>query len=87
MSQRPEDAPMEVDLPDGGRVIVAFADVEARMGDGGIGIVTAMVWQDGSEAELERAIVAVAEGHGLRCSVSDTRHPTTVVVHSSEGLD
>ena len=44
MSRRPEDEPIEVDLPDGGVVIVAFADAETRLGDGGIGIEAKPAW-------------------------------------------
>jgi hypothetical protein len=80
VSRRPEDEPIEVDLPDGGVVIVSFADAEARSGDGGIGIAAALITVAGSEGELERAVLDEADRHGLRCSVSTTRHPTTVLV-------
>jgi hypothetical protein len=82
MSRRPEDEPIEVDLPDGGVVIVSFADAEARLGDGGVGIAAALITVAGSEGDLERAVLDEADRHGLRCSVSTSRHPTTVVVET-----
>ena len=82
MSRRPEDEPIEVDLPDGGVVIVSFADAAARLGDGGIGIAAALITAAGSEGDLERAVLDEADRHGLRCSVSTTRHPTTVLVET-----
>jgi hypothetical protein len=83
MTLRPAEAPMEVDFPDGGRLIVTFADDGARYGDGANDIATALIRVDGSESELERAVVDEAGRHGLRCSVSGSRHPTTVVVESA----
>jgi hypothetical protein len=80
MSRRPEDEPIEVDLPDGGVVIVSFADAEARLGDGGARIAAALITVAGSEGDLERAVVEEADRHGLRWSVSTSRHPTTVLV-------
>ena len=82
MTLRPDETPMEVDLPDGGRLIVSFADDEARSCEGASEIAAALIRVDGSEGELERAVVDEAERHGLRCSVSGSRHPTTVVVQS-----
>jgi hypothetical protein len=82
MSRRPEDEPIEVDLPDGGIVIVSFADAAARLGDGGLGIVAALITVAGSEGDLERAVLDEADRHGLRCSVSTTRHPTTLFVET-----
>jgi hypothetical protein len=87
MSRRPEDEPIEVDLPDGGVVIVAFADAETRLGDGGIGIAAALITVAGSEGELERAVLDEADRHGLHCSVSTTRHPTTVLVETIRTAD
>jgi len=87
VSRRPEDEPIEVDLPDGGVVIVSFADVEARIGAGGIGIAAALVTVSGSEGELERAVLDEADRYGLRCSVSTTRHPTTVLVETIRADD
>jgi hypothetical protein len=85
--RRPEDEPIEVDLPDGGVVIVAFADDAARLGDGGVGIAAALITVAGSEGDLERAVLDEADRHGLRCSVSTTRHPTTVLVESIRTAD
>ncbi|HYX11189.1 MAG TPA: hypothetical protein VE817_04375 [Candidatus Acidoferrum sp.] len=82
MSRRPEDEPIEVDLPDGGVIIVSFGDTEARHGDGGEMIATALVTVDGSEGDLERAVVHEADRYGLRSSVSTTRRARTVLVET-----
>jgi hypothetical protein len=82
VSRRPEDEPIEVDLPDGGVVIVSFGDSEARCGDGGAMIATALVTVAGSEGDLERAVVAEAHRQGLRSSVSTTSRARTVLVET-----
>ena len=82
MTRPPEEEPIEVDLPDGGVVIVSFGDTEARRGDGGEMIATALVTVAGSEAELERAVIHEADRHGLRSSVCTTRRARTVFVET-----
>lgn len=87
MTRRPEEEPIEVDLPDGGVVIVSFGDSDARCGDGGAMIATALVTVAGSEGDLERAVVHEADRHGLRSSVSTTRRATTVLVETISTVD
>lgn len=87
MSRRPEEEPIEVDLPDGGVVIVSFGDTQARCGDGGAMIATALVMADGSEGDLERAVVHEADRHGLRSSVSSTSRARTVLVETIQTND
>jgi hypothetical protein len=82
MTGPPTEEPIEVILEDGGQVIVSFADEAARSGDGGVEIATALISAKGSEDDLGRQIRAEAEVHGLRCTVSGSRHPTRVVVGS-----
>ena len=82
MSRPPDEEPIEVDLPGGGVIIVSFGDTEARRGDGGEMIATALVTVDGSEGDLERAVVHEADRHGLRSSVSTTRRARTVLIET-----
>jgi hypothetical protein len=82
VSRPPEEEPIEVDLPDGGVVIVSFGDSEARRGDGGEMIATALITVDGSEVDLERAVIHEADRYGLRSSVSTTRRARTVLVET-----
>jgi hypothetical protein len=83
MNPAPEDAPMEIDLPDGGRVIVTFADGETRTSEGAIAIAATMVSAAGREGELEDAITHEAELHGLAVTASGGRHPTTMLVRAA----
>lgn len=83
MSPAPEDAPMEVDLPDGGRVIIAFVDSETRTSEGAIAIAATIVSAAGRESELEEAIVQEAAAHGLAAQSSPGRHPTTILIRTS----
>ena len=80
MSPAPEDCPMEVDLPDGGRVIVAFDDSATRASEGGIAIAATMVSATGREGDLEDAIVEEAAAYGLATKSSQGRHPTTILI-------
>jgi hypothetical protein len=82
VSRPPDEEPIEVDLPDGGVIIVSFGDTEARRSDGGEMIATALVTVDGSEGDLERAVVHEADRHGLRSSVSTTRRARIVLVET-----
>jgi hypothetical protein len=72
------DEPIQLLLPDGGRVIVDFADAAARA-DGAL-LVDALLATDGSEQDVGQAIVEDLEGTGLSASVSLTHKPTVVVV-------
>jgi hypothetical protein len=82
VSGPPDEEPIEVDLPGGGVVIVSFGDTEARRSDGGEMIAAALVVVEGSEIDLERAVVHEADRHGLRSSVSMTRRTRTVLVET-----
>lgn len=72
------DGTIDVHLADGGHVVVAFADPRAEADPGCDGIVTALIHADGTEHDLERAIVDRATAAGLSATVSTTHHPTVV---------
>src|SRR5436189_101382 len=55
---------------------------EARHGDGGEMIATALVTVDGSEGDLERAVVHEADRYGLWSSVSTTRRARPILVET-----
>jgi hypothetical protein len=76
--------PIDVHLADGGHVIVDFEDPLAIDGPAGDAILAALIGADGSEHDLEQAIVEEARYGGLIASVSTARHPTTVVIESAE---
>ena len=73
------DGPIEAHLGDGGHVIVTFEDPACRVAAGDL-VAEVLVLTDGSEADIQRAITAVAEGHGIACTISPTQHPTVIVV-------
>ena len=75
-----DDGPIEVHLPDGGHVIVAIEDRTIRSGAACDELIHALVWTDGSEQDIERAIVAEAQALGLRCTTSSGHHSTIVTI-------
>jgi hypothetical protein len=70
--------PIEVHLPDGGHVIVSFADAMARVNSGIV--IASLLAASGSEQDVERAIARDVASVGLRCRVSARRHPTIVSI-------
>jgi hypothetical protein len=74
--------PLDVHLADGGHVIIAFGDEPARIAATNDGVFEAVIHADGSEGDLERAIVAEATADGLAVHVSGSHHPTTLVIES-----
>jgi hypothetical protein len=81
---------IDVHLADGGHVIVAFADPSMEADPGCDGIVTELIHADGSEHDLERAVVDRAAAAGLSATVSTGRHPTIVVIDrpiATDGVD
>ena len=71
-----DHGPIEVHLPDGGHVIVSFAD--AAVADSG-GVVDTLLTGD-TERDVERAIVDDLKGSDLTCTVSPGHHPTVIVI-------
>jgi len=65
-----DNGPVEVHLPDGGRVIVS-GSVDA--------VLDALVHASGTEADVEDAVRSEAEENGLSCTASGAR-PTVLVV-------
>jgi hypothetical protein len=78
-----DDDAIDVHLADGGHVIVAFADGPSAADGAGDGILSALIHAQGTEHDLEQAIVVEATAAGFRASVSATHHPTTVVIESA----
>jgi hypothetical protein len=76
--------PIDVHLADGGHVIVDFDDSVVIEGPARDAIVAALIRAEGSEHDLEQAIVAEARVCGLVASVSTAHHPTTVVIEMGE---
>jgi hypothetical protein len=71
-----DDGPIEVHLPDGGHVVVSFAD-DAIRADGSL---VDTLLTGNTERDVERAIVGDLEGSDLTCSVSRDHHPTVIVI-------
>jgi|KBSMisStandDraft_5_1062788.scaffolds.fasta_scaffold5447123_1 hypothetical protein len=65
-----DNGPVEVHLPDGGRVVVS-GSIDA--------VLEAVVHASGSEADVEAAIRDEAENLGMSCSASG-RQPTVLTV-------
>ena len=80
-----DEGPIELQLPDGGHVVMSFEDDRARQGDEGVELVGALVRADGSERDIERAIRERAEGLGLRCETS-SEHPTAILIRRGPGV-
>ncbi len=70
--------PIEVHLPDGGHLIVSFADAMARVNSGIV--IASLLSATGSEQDVERAIARDVAEVGLRCQASAGRHPTIVSI-------
>jgi hypothetical protein len=74
-------SPLDVQLPDGGRLVVSF-DLDAAAAAGAeVVVIDAVVSSGGSgERAVEQAVVDAVEAWGLSCSTSATRHPTMIVI-------
>ena len=79
----PDRDAIDVHLADGGHVIVSFADPAVSADPACDQIVAALIQADGTEHDLETAIVEQAAAGGLSARVSGTHHPTTVVIGST----
>ena len=78
----PDATAIDVHLADGGHVIVSFADPRAGVDPAFDEIIAALIEADGSEHDLERAVVERAAAGGLTARVSATHHPTTVLIET-----
>ena len=86
IDQPGDDGPIEVHLPDGGHVIVAIQDRAIRSSAVCDELIHTLVWTDGSEHDIERAIVAEAQAFGLRCTTSSGHHSTIVTIAAEAGV-
>jgi hypothetical protein len=73
------DGPIEVHLPDGGHVVLAFADAGTRLGVGDRLIAT-LLRADGSEDDVGRAIQEDLRELGLQCTCSTDLGATLIVI-------
>jgi hypothetical protein len=73
------DGFVELDLPDGGRVLVRFAD-EILSPDVEASVVLMMLAATGSEDDVRAAIADYAEASGLTARISADRGSLTVVI-------
>jgi hypothetical protein len=76
-SHDPADEPIQVHLPDGGQVIVAFEDRPTRDGEAGAELVASLFVAEGSEGGIAAIIREEAEDRGLDCR-TDGPHPTVI---------
>jgi hypothetical protein len=85
MSRPAADGSIDVLLADGGHIVVDFEDgVVARAESWAADeIVAVLVETDGSEEDVERAIVEEAEAYGLTTSTRSEHHTTTVTIGSN----
>ena len=79
------DGIVELGLPDGGRVLVSFADDVAGDPDLENDILIAMLGGGDSQAEVCRVVADHAAARGLRAVVSDGLDPVMVVIEMPVG--
>jgi hypothetical protein len=75
---------VELGLPDGGRVLVSFADDVSGDADVENGVLIAMLAAGESQDDVCRAVTEHAAASGLRAVVSDHAGPVMVVIESSD---
>jgi hypothetical protein len=75
-----DDGPIELHLPDGGHVIMTIDDATIRCSADCDELIGVLVRADGSEHDVERAVIAEAHALGLRCTSSTSQHPTVLVI-------
>jgi hypothetical protein len=71
---------MELDLPDGGRVLVSFSDEVSSNPDIEASVVRMMLASTGGEDEVRAAIADYAEASGLTAVVIGERDSLTVAI-------
>ena len=79
----PDSGPIEVHLPDGGHLTLAFDGTDADLGSDGDDLIPTLLRTDGSERDVEQAIRAQASEMGLDCATSTGRHSTSIVIRRS----
>jgi hypothetical protein len=75
-----DDGFVELDLPDGGRVLVSFGDEAVGHSDVEASVVLMMLAAAGSAAEVRAALADYAEASGLATRVSIDRGAVTVTI-------
>lgn len=73
-------SPIEVHLPDGGHLIVSFADAIARANSGLV--VEALLSSSGTTEDVERSVARDLADAGLRCSTQPGSHATILSIAS-----
>jgi hypothetical protein len=75
----PDDGQLELFLPDGGHVVVGFADSEVLVASEDA-VLEAIVQAGDSEAALERALTDCVEPLGLGCERRHSQHGVWLVI-------
>lgn len=78
--EQADDGFVELDLPDGGRVLVCFGDEVSRNSDVEASVVLTMLAATGSEDDVRAALADYAEASGLTAEMSIVRGSLTVVI-------
>jgi hypothetical protein len=73
-------SPIEVHLPDGGHLIVSFADAVADANSGLV--VEALLGSSGTTEDVERSVARELADAGLRCSTEPGSHATILSIAS-----
>ena len=71
---------IELDLPDGGRVLVWFGDEVASNPDIEASVVTMMLASTGDEDDVRAALADYAEASGLTAVITRDRNSLTVAI-------
>ena len=71
---------VELDLPDGGRVLVSFGDEVATNAEVEASVVLMMLAATGSKDEVRAALADYADSSGLTAEVSADRGSMTILI-------
>lgn len=78
--EQADDGVVELDLPDGGRVLVCFSDELASNSEIEANVVLMMLAATGNENDVREALSDYAQASGLTATVSADRGALTVVI-------
>lgn len=78
--EQADDGLVELDLPDGGRVLVCFSDEVATNSEIEASVVLMMLAATGNEDDVRAALADYAEASGLTATVTADAGAVTVVI-------